>query len=312
MYRLTGHRERYLRDLYRVHRLEFPFPIGYLCVSVWGACYAVSDPGQLLHAPVLTAIVANLIPLVAQNVLNAATDIALDAKTPGKTGIALAASRLGRTRLVRYCAVEMTVALLLAADVAVYLHRPLVAVCVAAGVLVEVLYNAEPVRLKKRGLANPVCLGLHFSLLPCLSTFHAVQPSFPGFVWPLFGGLWLLLIGRALWWSLPDASADRAAGLSPPAVRYGPDRALALATAVTVTALGLIAWGLWWGLGALVALVGTTACGVFAVSKLRLARTPLAVLGLDEASMRRRILVFVISADVLLAALPLLTQTRPL
>lgn len=306
MRQLTGHRQQYLRDLYRVHRLEFPFPIAYLCHALWGACYAVSGPGQLLRAPVLTAIIANLIPLVAQNLLNAAMDIATDAKTPGKYGIAQAASRLGKARLVRYAAAEMTVALLLAGAAAVYLARPLVAACVAAGVLVEVLYNVEPIRLKKRGLANPVCLGLHFSFLPCLGTFHAVRPDFPGFMLPLFGGLWLLLIGRTLWWSLPDASGDRAAGLSPPAVRYGLDRALVLATSATVAALGLLAWGLWWDLNILAALLGTAACGAFAVSKLRLARTPLAVVGLHEISMRRRTLVFVVSADVLLAALPLL------
>ncbi|MFJ8331476.1 UbiA family prenyltransferase [Streptomyces sp. NPDC094437] len=290
-------------DLHRVHRLESPFPLAYLCHALWGACYAATTPHQLLRTPVLLAVAANLIPLIAQNVLNAAMDIPIDARTPGKSGVARAAQRLGRRRLFGIATAEMTLALLLACGVAVHLGRPLIAAGVAAGILVEYLYNLEPVRLKKRGLANPISLGAHFSVLPCLSTFNAVRPDFPGYLWPLFLGLWLLLIGRTLWWSLPDAPADQAAGLTPPAVRYGTSRALVLAVGATATALTLIAWGLAWSLGPGAALLGTTGCGIFLISKLRL--TPATLHALHETRMRRHTLTFVIGADVLLVALPL-------
>jgi 4-hydroxybenzoate polyprenyltransferase len=306
MLRLSERRKEYLRDLQRVHRLEHPFLIAYACHALWGACYAVTSLDQLMRVPVLAATVANLVPLVAQNVLNAAMDISIDANTPGKSGIARAAERLGRARLIRYTLLEMAFALCLAVGTAAYLGRPLIAASVAAGIVVELLYNLEPIRLKKRGLANPVSLGLHFSFLPCVSTFNAVRVDFPGFVWPLFFGLWLLLIGRTLWWSLPDASADRAAGISPPAVRYGLSRVLALAIAATTGALVLIAWALWWDLGPLASLLGTATCGIFAVRKVLLARKPPAALrSLRDTPMRRRILVLVVSADVLLVVLPL-------
>ncbi|MFS0694432.1 UbiA family prenyltransferase [Streptomyces nitrosporeus] len=303
----TAHRTGCVRDLYRVHRLEYPFPVAYMCHALWGACYAASEPGQLLRPPVLLAVVANLIPLVAQNVLNAATDIAVDARTAGKSGIARAALRLGRPRLIGIASAEMAVALLLACGVALHLGRPLVAVGVGAAILVECLYNLEPVRLKKRGLANPVSLGLHFSLLPCLSTFNTVRPDFPGFMWPLFLGLWLLLIGRTLWWSLPDATADRSVGLTPPAVRFGLSRTLALASAATAAALALIAWGLAWSLGPFSALVGTTGCSIFLISKARL--TTINLRTLNEAHMRRHTLTFVVTADLILALLPLAQTT---
>jgi 4-hydroxybenzoate polyprenyltransferase len=184
MRRLSGHHWDHWRDLHRVHRLEYPFPIAYVCHALWGACYAVTALDQLVRAPVLAVIAANTITLVAQNVLNAAMDISIDAKTPGKTGIAHATQRLGRNRLIRYALLEMALALLLATGAAVYLGRPVVTVGVAAGVLVELLYNLEPIRLTKRGLANPASLGLHFSFLPCVSTFNAVRPDYPGFIWP--------------------------------------------------------------------------------------------------------------------------------
>lgn len=298
----AAHRIPRARDLFRVHRLEFPFPVAYICHALWGACYAATSPEQLLRAPVLLAVLANLIPLVAQNVLNAAIDIPVDVRTPGKTGIARAALRLGRPRLVGIATAEMILALLLATALAVHLRRPLIAAMVAAGILIEYLYNLEPVRLKKRGLANPVSLGAHFSALPFLSTANAVRPDLPGYLWPLAFGLWLLLIGRTLWWSIPDATADRAAGLTPPAVRYGPDRALLMASVSTAFALALLAWGLAWAMNPVAALIGIAAASLFLVSKLRLTATT--VRSLHERQMRHRTLILVLVADALLVALP--------
>lgn len=299
----AARRAPWARDLYRVHRLEAPFPVAYVCHALWGACYAASSPGQLTRVPVVLALVANLIPLVAQNVLNAAMDIPVDARTPGKSGIARAAARLGRARLIGIASAEMALALILATAVAVHLGRPLVAAGVAAGILVEYLYNLEPVRLKKRGLANPVSLGAHFSALPFLSTANAVRPDLPGYLWPLLLGLWLLLIGRTLWWSIPDAAADRAAGLAPPAVRHGPTRALLMASGSTALALALLAWGLAWALNPVAALIGTAASAFFLVGKLRMTATALRTL--HERHMRRHTLTFVIGADALLSVLPL-------
>src|SRR5947208_1965519 len=63
------------RALVRIHRLEYPFVVNYLCYAGWGACYAVAGPAGLLTGPVLLAAAANFILLVAQNPLNAALDM---------------------------------------------------------------------------------------------------------------------------------------------------------------------------------------------------------------------------------------------
>src|SRR5439155_24810650 len=75
------------RDIVRIHRLEFPFPVNYACQAVWGACFAVAAPSGLLAGPVLLTLLASLILLVAQNPLNAAGDLVADSAVPGKVSI---------------------------------------------------------------------------------------------------------------------------------------------------------------------------------------------------------------------------------
>jgi lycopene elongase/hydratase (dihydrobisanhydrobacterioruberin-forming) len=296
------------RDLLRVHRLEYPFPVVYLCHTLWGAAFAVSTPTDLLTIPVVLAIIANLIPLVAQNPLNSAMDIEADARTPGKGSISHAAVSLGRARLLRWAAAEMAVALLLGLVCSIWLGRPLVAIAVAAGVLVECLYNVKPVRLKGRGYANPIFLGLHFSFLPCLGTFAAVRPDLPAWIWPLFVGIWMLLVGRTLWWAVPDVAGDAAAGDITPAVRYGAFRAYAVACGFTAVGLVLITVGLWWRYGPLWAFVGLLSSGVFLIDKLSQLRGVSDSRLPHETRMRKRTLTFVMVSDALLVAIPLVAS----
>jgi 4-hydroxybenzoate polyprenyltransferase len=265
----------------------------------------VTAPAQLLTAPVLLALAANLIPLVAQNLLNGALDLDADSQVHGKEGIAGATRRLGAARVIRWAAVEMTVALLLSVVAAVWLGRPVIAIAVVLGIAVELLYNLEPVRLKRRGWANPVFLGMHFSLLPCIGTFAAVRPDFPAWTWPLFLGIWGLLVGRTLWWSVPDRAADSAVGNRTLAVRRGARRALANSCAVTAGALALIGWGIWWRSGAFWSTLAVVACGMFLADKLRLMRHVSDDHLPQERRMRIHSLTLVLIADLLLVLIPL-------
>lgn len=290
-----------MRDLVRVHRLEYPFPIIYLCHALWGAAYAVNTPADLLRPVVLAAVVANLIPLVAQNLLNGAYDVDADARTPGKGGIAQATIRLGRTRVIRLALVEMAAALALAA----LTGRPLVFAAVLLGVLIELAYNLEPVRLKRRGMLNPIALGLHFSFLPCIGTYAALHDDFPAWVLVVFTGIALLLIARTLWWSVPDLRGDQAAGDRPPAVRYGARKAWLIACAVTAAGLVAIGVGLWWRYGPGWAAVVVAVCGLFLVDKLVKLRWISDERLPHEKRMRRVSLSMVVVADVTLVVTPL-------
>jgi 4-hydroxybenzoate polyprenyltransferase len=113
----------------------------------------------------------------------------------------------------------------------------------------QLLYNLEPVRLKRRGFAGAGVFGLSMATLPCLLSYSAVRSGFEPAVWPTFASLGVMAIGRTAWWSVPDRIADVATGMAPPTVRYGAARALVLSCVVMGAGLGLLGWGLWWRYG---------------------------------------------------------------
>ncbi|MET8336837.1 UbiA family prenyltransferase [Streptosporangium canum] len=293
------------RALIRIHRLEYPFPAVYACHVLWGACFAATDPRQLFTVPVLVTLLANLLAVVSQNPLNAALDIRADTHTRGKDSIATATRRLSPAVAFRCAAIEKTLALALATAVSVGLGRPAVAIGVGLAIVLHLLYNLEPVRLKRRGFANPAYFALTFAFLPCVSTYSALRPDVPAPVWLVFAGLAVLLFGRSLWWSIPDLAGDAAAGDRPPAVRHGAYRSLLVACAATAGALVLAGWGLWWLYGPAWSLLGVAACAAFLVDKLGLL-TGISDDNLpDERTMRKRSLSMVLAADLLLVVIPL-------
>jgi 4-hydroxybenzoate polyprenyltransferase len=296
------------RDVVRIHRLEYPFPVNYLCHAVVGACYAVSDVAQLFTTPVLLVIIANLLSIVGGNPLNAAVDISTDAHTEGKRDVADAALRLGRNHAMIWTATEWTLALAVAAATALWLDRPLIAVGVALTVTLCLLYNLEPVRLKRRGLANPLTIGLTAGLLPSLVTYGAVCPDLTLSVWLIFIGLVVLITGRAIWWTVPDQVGDQATGMTTPTVRYGAFQAIVIACVVTVVGLGLLGWGLWRCYGPLWASLGVVVSGAFLLSKLALLCRLSDYALQNSTRMRRRDFSLVMVDDMFLVLLPLAAQ----
>ncbi|MGH3828995.1 MAG: UbiA family prenyltransferase [Pseudonocardiaceae bacterium] len=260
------------RDVVRVHRLEHPFPINYLCYAVMGACYGVRDAHQLFAAPVLLAVIANIFSFVGVNPLNALVDIPTDALTQGKDDVAHAALRLGRHHAIGWTVAETTFALAAAITAALWLGRALIAVGVGLSIALCLLYNLEPVRLKRRGLANPIAIALAMGPLQSLVSYSAVRADLTASAWLVFIGLGTLLTGRCLWWTLPDETGDQAAGMTTPTVRYGASRTILIACNTTVLGLGLLGWGLWWRYGPLWALLGVAINSPFLLSELALLR----------------------------------------
>lgn len=296
------------RDVVRVHRLEYSFPIHYLCHASLGACYATSGIQQLFTVPVLLSIIVNLLAIVGGNPLNAAVDISTNGYTPDKSDIAYAALRLGREHVMSWTAAEMAVSLTAAIAISLWLDRPLITVGITLIITLCLLYNFEPARLKRRGLANPITIGLTTGLLPCLVSYSAVRPELSTSVWQIFIGIGTLITGRALWWTVPDHVGDRATGMTTPTVQYGPFPAIIMACIVTIAGLSLLGWGLWRRYGLPWAFLGIAANGPFLLSKLALLRR-LAESSLpNPTQMRRRDLFTIMVADILMALLPLATQ----
>ncbi|HSL07560.1 MAG TPA: UbiA family prenyltransferase [Pseudonocardiaceae bacterium] len=292
-------------DVVRIHRLEYPFPINYLCHAVLGSCYAASDIQQLFTAPVLLSISANLLSIVGGNPLNAAVDVSTDAHTQEKRDIAHAALRLGRNHVMSWSAAEMTFALAVAIATALWLDRALIAAGVALTIALCLLYNLEPVRLKRRGLANPLTIGLTSGPLPSLVTYSAVRPDLTAPVWLIFIGLGALITGRALWWAVPDQIGDKATGMRTPTVQYGQFHTIVIACVVTVAGLGLLGWGLWWCYGLRWALLGVAVSGVFLFRMLALLHRLSDSTVSDSTQMRQRDFSSVMIADIFLVLLPL-------
>ncbi|MCA1672380.1 MAG: UbiA family prenyltransferase, partial [Actinobacteria bacterium] len=167
------------------------------------------------------------------------------------------------------------------------------------------LYNLEPTRLKRRGFANPITIGLTLGPLPSLASYNAVRHDLPASVWLIFVGIGVLITGRALWWTVPDQIGDRATGMKTPAVQYGAFRSIAIACVVTVIGLSLLAWGLWWRYGPLPALLAAAVGGTFLLSKLALLHRISDHTIPNSTQMRRRSLSSVTVTDVLLVLIPL-------
>jgi 4-hydroxybenzoate polyprenyltransferase len=303
-------RVRLLSSLYWVHRLEYPFSIAYLCAAIWGACWAVSQPRQLLSVPVLAIVVASYSHLVGQNVLNTPLDIDSDTGNPQKRVVATAALRLGRPTLIRLAVVELALPVLIAAAVAIWLSRPAILAWMALTVALQVLYNLEPVRLKRRGMANPITLALTYVALPGIPAYLAVRPALPPVMWLVLLGLLLAGTGRTLYWAVPDREADIARNDVTPVVRLGTVRALVLAIGLAVAGAVLVGAALWWRYGVAAGLVGVAAAGVFPFAKLR--RLIRAARGhtVQATRVRRRDLPLALLVDLAVAAIPLAALIR--
>jgi 4-hydroxybenzoate polyprenyltransferase len=304
---MTGQRlgkPRHLRrDLVLVHRLQFPLPVSYLGQALWGACFAASAPSQLLSWPVLTVVLANVLLILGPLAFNVVLDLEIDRRHREKSNLAAAAKDFGGKLLGAVSVAEMAVGVLLAAAVSVVLQRPLIVAAAIGIVLAHVLYNVEPLRLKRRGIAGAIVFGLGATTGPALLTYYAISSDVRLPTWLVFAGLGLMAIGRTAWWSLPDRDADLAAKQDTPAARYWLRGTAVRAYVLMLAGLVLLAWGLWWRFGVVWCAVGIAAYAVFLADVLRTLRHPA-----SAKRMLRRAMPVIALADLLLTVIPLLAR----
>jgi 4-hydroxybenzoate polyprenyltransferase len=295
-----------LREVVRCHRLEHPFWLHYLCYAIWGACYAVTDARHLLDGTTVLVVVANLSAIVSGNPLNSAVDVQTDTSSSEKHHIAQAALRVGKRRLLGWAAAEMTCAVVLAAVVSLWSGKWIAVVGVALIIVLHLAYNVEPLRLKRRGYAGPVALGIQMGVLPYVVSYYVAAPDVGISMWWIAAGLGVLATGRALWWLVPDRVADRAAGISTPAVRHAAGGTSTIALGVTVGGMALLAHGLWAGYGFGFAVLGTAASGLFIIDQLAQMRRIARRDALSAMGMRRGGMSRIVFANLVLTAVPLL------
>ncbi|NIH80193.1 UbiA family prenyltransferase [Amycolatopsis viridis] len=277
------------REVLAVHRLHFPLPVSYLAYTCWGAAFA--GPRHLLDGPVLVTVAATLLALLAALAMNTAADMPTDELDADKAGLAGAARKVGRGRIMAWVAAEAGAALALAAVVAVWLARWAVVLVIAAVVVAHVLYNVEPVRLKRRGFAGPAVFGAGFLAVPGLASYLAVRPELEGSMVPVLAGLCVLGFGRTAWFSVPDHAVDARTGVGTPGARHGPRRTLVVSCLITAAGLALLGSGLWWRYGPGWAAFGVLGEGSFLAgmgalrgphgswSRMRMAAAPAALAG---------------------------------
>jgi 4-hydroxybenzoate polyprenyltransferase len=293
------------RRLYWVHRMEFPFPIFYVCHAVWGACWASTSAQQLLTVPVIALFVANVCHMTGEVVFNAALDEDADTRNPQKREVADAARGLGRKVLVRLGLAELTLAMLISGAIAILQARPSICVWMAAIVVLQILYNLEPVRFKRRGLVNPLVLGLTYAALPAVPAYLVLQPAVSSSMVLAIAGMLLLASGRVLWWSIPDREADVGASDLTPVVRLGVRRSLVLACGLATIGTVLIGASLGWRYGPVWALTGVAAASAFVVVMFRQLSTAWDADHFNSTRMRRRHLPLALLADAAVALIPL-------
>ncbi|WP_246257859.1 UbiA prenyltransferase family protein [Amycolatopsis anabasis] len=293
-------------DVVVVHRLHFPLPVNYLCYSFCGACFATGDYRHLLDPPVLLAAMANLLIILSGLALNTAADIRTDERQADREQLANAALRIGRERVFRWAAIEMCCALVLATAISQWTGHLLGTAFAAGAIGLHMLYDLEPVRLKRRGFPGPFAFCAAVHVLPCLLSFTAAGPLFDAPVYLIFAGIWILASGRTVWWSVPDRSADAATGMRTPPVRYGAVRALAMSCLIMLAGLAGIGWGLWWLYGPVWALLGVTAHAAFLGNSLLLLRRTAEGATPSSARMLKRAMPMVSVGDVALVIIPLI------
>ncbi|WAL63479.1 UbiA family prenyltransferase [Amycolatopsis cynarae] len=252
-------------DFAVLHRLQFPLPVNYVCYASWGCLFAApaAGPAGLPAGPAVLVVVANLLLIVAPLAFNVAVDMPTDSHHREKGYLADAAGRVGRGRALAWANAEMAAGVALTVVIGLAWGHWWPLVFAAATVAAQLLYNVEPVRLKKRALAGAVTFGIASVGLPCLLAYTAVAAWPEPAVWMVFTGAAVLSVGRTVWWALPDLAADTASGIGTPTVRYGPARALLLACGLLLAGLVLLGWGLWWRYGLAWCLLGIAAHAVF-------------------------------------------------
>jgi 4-hydroxybenzoate polyprenyltransferase len=284
----TRERPTLVAALKTLHRFEVG-PI-YFFVLIWGMFVAADRASDLWSAAAILALLINGLSLFSGFVLNNYSDYPIDRRSRIKGYIADAVERIGLRKTLAMYWIEQAVTVAAAAAVSELLHNWLFVVVKLAGIVSGMMYNAEPMRMKRRGLWNPIMVSVRFGFVPGLIAYFAVHGTISAGGWVILLGATLLSFSRGFWNAVSDTDEDRAEDIRTAAVVYGPRAAMVSAVVSLVPACALIAAGLWVLLGPWYAVAGVSgAAGATAYRflLLRQARDDRAAVALLSSPVRR-------------------------
>jgi 4-hydroxybenzoate polyprenyltransferase len=210
------------RALKSIHRLEV-LP-NQILVLTWGMFVAASRPSDLWTASAILALGINGLSLFGGFVLNSYSDYPIDKRSPVKFYIARGVERIGRRNVLYIYIAEQVITVAMSVVVSELLHNWAFVLVKLIGIGAGYLYNAEPIRLKRRALWNPVMNSIRMGFIPGLIGYLAVHEGTIG------AGGWILLVGMTLvqmsrigfWVSVMDTEEDTAEHIRTPSVVFGP------------------------------------------------------------------------------------------
>lgn len=230
------------RALKSIHRLEV-LP-NQILVLTWGMFVAANRPSDLWTVSAILALGINGLSLFGGFVLNSYSDYPIDSRSPVKFYIAKGVERVGRRNVLYIYIAEQIITIAMSVVVSELLHNWAFVLVKMIGIGAGYLYNAEPVRLKRRALWNPVMNSIRMGFIPGLIGYLAVHEG------KIDAGGWILLIGMTMvqmsrigfWVSVMDTDEDTAERIRTPSVVYGPRTVMV--TAITLGSVATIVVGI--------------------------------------------------------------------
>lgn len=259
------------RALRSIHRLEV-VPNLFL-VLIWGMFVAADRPSSLWAVSSLLALGISTLSLFGGFVLNSYSDYPIDARSPVKFYIARGVERLGSRQVLAIYIAEQIITIAMAVIVSELLHNWAFVLVKLLGITAGYMYNAEPIRLKRRVLWNPLMNAIRMGFVPGLIAYLAVHGGrIETGGWVLLIGMTLVTMGRiGFWVTVMDTDEDRAEGIRTPSVAYGPRTVMRIAIALVAVATATFASGLaiLFGPWALLGAVGGAGALAYRISLLR-------------------------------------------
>ena len=188
---------------------------------VWGLTLPLADLFGGLAVPfVLAFAVIFLVSAFAAHI-NTLADYELDREDETKKDLVLAMTKVGKGRLKKLMAFELSLSLVLLL-LLTFMEGKLVFVFMwVAAVFLAYAYSAAPLRLKSRSLAAPVTLMIVLSILPVTFVAYAFTST-------LNLAFWVFLVGQAITVysiivpaEIRDYFSDKAAGTVTMTVQLG-------------------------------------------------------------------------------------------